>query len=232
MIPRTDTAVTNHGYANGRATTIRSVLQAGTAVLVDRYGVPRVKCNCGNPLTPPRTYATPTYVGTRWPRFRPAGITIVQRTTVVINIFVLVDPTTGESFDRPAGTTGIDDTPTDPPPPPSTTSTTASTVPPTTAPTTPPATTPTVTGQQAIDFMLARLGQCSGVVFPFEEHLSDAYSSRPGGAPNTYVVTITGTIAGGGTQVFEWLVDVPANRVTPVNGLAETSAQHCGALSG
>ena len=46
-----DTRVTNHGYRNGRATDIQSVLQAGTAVMVDRYGVPRVKCNCGNPLT-------------------------------------------------------------------------------------------------------------------------------------------------------------------------------------
>ena len=29
------------------------MLQSGTAVLVDRYGTPRVKCNCGNPLTKP-----------------------------------------------------------------------------------------------------------------------------------------------------------------------------------
>ena len=30
--------MTNHGYANGRATPRQSVLEAGTAVLVDRYG--------------------------------------------------------------------------------------------------------------------------------------------------------------------------------------------------
>ena len=49
-----DTVVTNHGFKNGHATTLTSVLQAGTAVMVDPQGVPRVKCNCGNPLTPPQ----------------------------------------------------------------------------------------------------------------------------------------------------------------------------------
>ncbi|MCZ0997978.1 hypothetical protein O1M63_07095 [Streptomyces mirabilis] len=50
---RADTRVTNHGYRNGSATTYQAVLQAGTAVLVDDRGVPRVRCACGNPLTPP-----------------------------------------------------------------------------------------------------------------------------------------------------------------------------------
>ncbi len=53
VVLTTDTIVTNHGYRDGRATTLQSVLQAGTAVLVDNTGTPRVKCNCGNPLTPP-----------------------------------------------------------------------------------------------------------------------------------------------------------------------------------
>lgn len=46
-----DTLVTNHSYGNGVDTHV-SLLQAGTAVLVDAYGVPRAKCYCGNPLTP------------------------------------------------------------------------------------------------------------------------------------------------------------------------------------
>jgi uncharacterized protein DUF6777 len=46
---RSDPAVTNHGFANGTPTTLRSVLQVGTAVLVDKFGVPRVRCMCGNP---------------------------------------------------------------------------------------------------------------------------------------------------------------------------------------
>jgi beta-lactam-binding protein with PASTA domain len=45
-----DTLVTNHGYKNGRATPRKAVLQAGQMVLVDSHGVPRVRCECGNPL--------------------------------------------------------------------------------------------------------------------------------------------------------------------------------------
>ncbi|MER5937669.1 DUF6777 domain-containing protein [Streptomyces sp. NPDC001928] len=45
-----DTLVANHGFKKGRANRYDAVLEAGTAVLVDVFGVPRVKCNCGNPL--------------------------------------------------------------------------------------------------------------------------------------------------------------------------------------
>jgi hypothetical protein len=111
VILRSDTYVTNHGFANGRATVIPAVLQAGTAVMVDKYGTPRVKCYCGNPLTPGKTYSKPKYAGPRWPGFNPGSITIVQQTTVIIQIFTLVDPTTGEPFTRPAGSTGGSDQP-------------------------------------------------------------------------------------------------------------------------
>jgi hypothetical protein len=50
---RFDTRVTNHGFRDGEATAFQSLLQAGTGVLVDDTGVPRVKCNCGNPLSRP-----------------------------------------------------------------------------------------------------------------------------------------------------------------------------------
>lgn len=50
---RWDTRVTNHGFNDGEATPFQSLLQAGTAVMVDDTGVPRVKCNCGNPLGEP-----------------------------------------------------------------------------------------------------------------------------------------------------------------------------------
>jgi len=52
-----DTQVTNHSFANGRATAFQSILQAGTAVLVDEFGHPVARCRCGNPLTEP-TYVT------------------------------------------------------------------------------------------------------------------------------------------------------------------------------
>jgi hypothetical protein len=111
VVLRADTRVTNHGYAGGRATTIDAVLQAGTAVLVDKYGTPVVKCYCGNPLTAPKPYRTPVYTGTRWPTFTPTSVTVIVKNTVVINTFTLVDPRTGQAFDRPAGGNGSTDRP-------------------------------------------------------------------------------------------------------------------------
>ena len=47
-----DTQVTNHTFINGHAVGFQAILQAGTAVLVDKYGRPVARCRCGNPLTP------------------------------------------------------------------------------------------------------------------------------------------------------------------------------------
>jgi hypothetical protein len=117
--------VTNHGYVNGRATPIQSVLQAGTAVFVNKYGEPVVKCYCGNPLTPPILYREPVYVGPRWSGFSTTHITIIKQSITIIDIFTLYDPDTGTTFKRPAGTSGGSDgspsqgtttTPSQPPP--------------------------------------------------------------------------------------------------------------------
>lgn len=48
-----DTPVINHGFRNGVAYGFETTLEAGTAVLVDDDGVPRVRCKCGNPLLSP-----------------------------------------------------------------------------------------------------------------------------------------------------------------------------------
>ncbi|MBW8818694.1 MAG: hypothetical protein JF598_10785, partial [Streptomyces sp.] len=70
VVLRADTLVTNHGYRAGRAGGFQSVLQAGTAVLVDARGVPRVRCACGNPLTPPLAMRGRAVVGGRpWPGY-------------------------------------------------------------------------------------------------------------------------------------------------------------------
>jgi hypothetical protein len=111
VVLRADTRVTNHGSTNGRATEIDAVLQAGTAVLVDKYGAPVVKCYCGNPLTAPKPYRTPVYTGTRWPTFTPTSVTVIVKNTVIINTFTLVDPRTGQAFSRPAGGNGSTDGP-------------------------------------------------------------------------------------------------------------------------
>jgi hypothetical protein len=69
VVLRADTLVTDHGYRAGRVGGFQAVLQAGTAVLVDARGVPRVRCACGNPLTPPVAMRGGVVVGGGpWPR--------------------------------------------------------------------------------------------------------------------------------------------------------------------
>jgi hypothetical protein len=55
-----DTRVTNYSFEDGRAVGFQSILQAGTAVLVDKYGEPVARCRCGNPLSKPIFYAKAT----------------------------------------------------------------------------------------------------------------------------------------------------------------------------
>ncbi len=86
-----DTVVGNHGYRHGRATYETSVLQAGTSVMVDSSGVPRVKCNCGNPLTSPQVLSPAHTTGTPWTGYDPTHVTSVS-----------------PGAPRPGGLTGID----------------------------------------------------------------------------------------------------------------------------
>jgi hypothetical protein len=110
---RFDTRVTNHGFTDGRANPFQSLLQAGTAVLVDSTGVPRVKCNCGNPL------AEPTDAGggggsiedvaqnpdDAWEGLNTASVVEVVPGAEA-NGFTLVDNADGALFERPAGSNG------------------------------------------------------------------------------------------------------------------------------
>jgi hypothetical protein len=122
VVLRADTRVTNNGYANGVATPFQAVLEAGTAVLIDQYGVPRARCSCGNPLSPPVSYGPPSYTGTPWPSFQPTGVIDVRPAPTAITVITLVDVTSGRAFGRPSGTNGAGDTRA---PPASTTTTTA-----------------------------------------------------------------------------------------------------------
>ena len=137
VLLRSDTRVTNHGFSQGRATPKQSVLQAGTAVLVDDKGVPRARCACGNPLVPPQSIPTgPVYVGPKWPGFNPQNVTVIQSSTTTINVITVINIKTGEPYGVPKGGG---------PPmtvPPNTTTTTSTTTTSTTTTTTRP-TTPT-----------------------------------------------------------------------------------------
>jgi hypothetical protein len=115
VVLRHDTRVTNHGFVDGSATSLHSVLQAGTAVLVDKHGIPRVRCMCGNPLTPPAAIeGNVRYQGPTWPGFALNQTVVIRTDTRIdIDVFVLVDIQTGEWFDRPSGTDGTQDRPHD-----------------------------------------------------------------------------------------------------------------------
>ncbi|ORM34398.1 DUF6777 domain-containing protein [Williamsia sp. 1135] len=91
-----DTWVTNYSYENGVATPFQSVLQAGTAVLVDSYGIPRVRCACGNPLSPPAGTPLSGYrtVGSPWDYYAPRQVVYVnyhnEHTTIINNTTTVV----------------------------------------------------------------------------------------------------------------------------------------------
>ncbi|WP_306665287.1 DUF6777 domain-containing protein [Streptomyces morookaense] len=105
-----DTLVKNHNYDGGGVTTAYlSVLQAGMAVLVDGYGQPSVKCNCGNPLLKPDDIdrKASTYKGDRWTGFAVVEVTVVvprPESQGPMTKIPLVDARqSGKGFDREVG---------------------------------------------------------------------------------------------------------------------------------
>lgn len=106
---RMDTRVTNHGYKNGAPTSYQAVLQAGTAVLVNDRGVPRVRCACGNPLSPPvAQQSAPKTTGDAWPGYKSSNVVTVTPAPEPVDVFVMCEPD-GEWFERHTGDTGKKD---------------------------------------------------------------------------------------------------------------------------
>ncbi|WP_329493396.1 DUF6777 domain-containing protein [Kitasatospora herbaricolor] len=104
VVLRADTRVTNHNYQNGSANGYQAVLQAGTAVLVDSQGVPRVRCACGNPLTPPvLASGGVTYTGKAWSSFQPSSLIVVTPAPAPVTQIILVNVSTGTWFARETG---------------------------------------------------------------------------------------------------------------------------------
>lgn len=112
VVLNVDQFVTNHGFSGGEANAFAAVLQAGTAVAVDRHGVPRVKCACGNPLAPAPAGAvldgdTPT-TGEPWPGWAPADVAQAEPSEAPVDAFDVIDVETGDTYRVPAGSPGSD----------------------------------------------------------------------------------------------------------------------------
>lgn len=106
-----DTWVTTHTLADGVAHPAQAVLQAGTAVLVDPLGVPRVHCVSGAPLTPPANQKLTEYRmdGDKWDGFSPQTVLATNYASAgapgPLGDFTLIDVTSGEQVVRKAGGT-------------------------------------------------------------------------------------------------------------------------------
>jgi hypothetical protein len=113
VVLRTDTVVTNHGFRDGRANAYQAVLEAGTAVLVDEHGVPRVRCACGNPLDVPEARDQVRYTGETWSELGQRPVTVIEPAAVIVESFVVVvvEQDTTVVVDRLRGTDGDHDSP-------------------------------------------------------------------------------------------------------------------------
>jgi hypothetical protein len=130
VLLRADTRVTNHHYENSRVVPKQAVLEAGTAVLVNKFGEPTVRCYSGNPLQAPVAQrVAPVYVGPAnyvppqggtgaaplalargqaWAGFRPENIIVIRRALLIIDVFRLFDLLTRGWFWRFPGIVILD----------------------------------------------------------------------------------------------------------------------------
>ncbi|MFJ3921525.1 DUF6777 domain-containing protein [Streptomyces sp. NPDC090022] len=110
VVLRADTRVTNHGFRDGTAHAYQAVLQAGTAVLVDGHGMPRVRCGCGNPLLSPRAAkGKPVHKGEQWPGYQPNQTIVIEPTIQAIANLTIVNVLNNTWLERTAGDDGAQD---------------------------------------------------------------------------------------------------------------------------
>lgn len=111
VVLRRDTRATNHGFEHGEAFGFQALLQAGTAVLVDGTGVPRVLCACGNPLARAASLEGDGVTGRAWRGFSPNRVSSVRPAPRTQRRFVLTDSDDHTRFVRRVGTVDDSDGP-------------------------------------------------------------------------------------------------------------------------
>ncbi len=242
VLLRADTRVTNHGFANGNASPVQSVLEAGTAVLVDHFGVPRVKCYCGNPLVEPEPVKTdPSYRGPQWQGFQPSVVQVVTPAPQPVTVIVVVDVNTGQPFGRPVGTDGGSDANATLPPRDGTSTTTTAPTPTSTSPattTTRPSTTTQPAGgnsDAAIKLVRDALQRCIDKV-----NTDEGGSPQPGAADTLgYSATSLGggafdvlvTAANNAPDRGTWRADTRTGDIVPRDQTASEVGAQCPELA-
>jgi hypothetical protein len=103
-----DTAVTDHELRGSGVAARQAILQRGTAVLVDRLGMPKVRCMSGAPLRTPQSLPADVEIqGEPWPGFSLDVIRRIPAGDRVVTSFVLIDVRTGHAVLKAAGIDGI-----------------------------------------------------------------------------------------------------------------------------
>ncbi|MEU1801749.1 DUF6777 domain-containing protein [Streptomyces sp. NPDC019937] len=104
VVLRSDTYARTYGY-QGRVKPAATVLQAGTAVFVDRTGMPVVKCASGNPIraAAPKKGAELTFTGPQWSGFSRNAVTVIRPAPDAVKRITVVTSGKSELFRRVIG---------------------------------------------------------------------------------------------------------------------------------
>lgn len=108
VVLRLDTRVSSTGSTAASPATTQAVLEAGTAVLIDPQGVPRVRCRGANPLGPATlTESQPRYVGTAWPGFEASRLASITPAPSTLSSIEVLDGDTRQLQQLPIGAGGL-----------------------------------------------------------------------------------------------------------------------------
>ncbi|MEU8777248.1 DUF6777 domain-containing protein [Streptomyces sp. NPDC048606] len=110
VVLRADTRVTDHGFRDGGPAGYQAVLQAGSAVLVDEHGMPRVRCACGNPIGAPRAAkGDPVLKGDQWNGYQANQVTVIEPAAQVLTHLLIVNTADNTWIERRIGDDGAQD---------------------------------------------------------------------------------------------------------------------------
>ncbi|MFD8388203.1 DUF6777 domain-containing protein [Streptomyces sp. NPDC059680] len=105
VVLRADTRVTDRGYRQGNVVGYQAVLQAGTPILVDNRGMPRLRCACGNPLGSPAPAHGGGFGarGSAWSGYRPVRVIAVTPAPRAVTSITIVNAETRTWIERRVG---------------------------------------------------------------------------------------------------------------------------------